>query len=332
MIRLFFNIHAMSKTLKNLGNRLLATILQYNFRSGNYRDIFWVMGDGRSGTTWAADLINFRGNYRKMFEPFHPQLVEQVSDMALHQYIRPGDTGHQLYSITQNILSGRFTHPRVDSRNRALRYQGIVIKDIFTNLMAKWAVGWFPDVVPVMVVRNPFAVALSKARKSDWLWLHEPAQFLTQKELMADHLKPYTGLIEEIDRTGDALQKQILIWCIVHFVPFRQFSPGEIHLLFYENIYKDPQTEINNVLDQSLGPDRRPGGPIPPELIVRPTRSAGRDSHIERGISPIDSWKEELDLAQVDRGLKILNAFGLDTLYGEDALPTLSAEALLGTF
>ena len=133
------------------------------------------MGFGRSGTTWVADLINYCGNYRKMFAPFHPQLVEQVSNITLHQFIRPGDTGHPLYSITRDVLSGRFTHNRVDPRNRAFHHGRIVIKDIFTNLMAKWTTECFAAVVPVMVVRNPFSVAPSKARKSDWLWLHGPA-------------------------------------------------------------------------------------------------------------------------------------------------------------
>jgi len=80
--------------------------------------------------------------------------------------------------LLRDVLSGRFTHNRVDPRNRAFHYGGIVIKDIFTNLMAKWATERFPAVVPVMVVmvvRNPFSVAPSKARKSDWLWLHDPA-------------------------------------------------------------------------------------------------------------------------------------------------------------
>ena len=31
----------------------------------------FLLGDGRSGTTWFSELVNFEGNYWEVFEPFH---------------------------------------------------------------------------------------------------------------------------------------------------------------------------------------------------------------------------------------------------------------------
>jgi hypothetical protein len=47
-----------------------------NYCAGRFRyPIVWVIGDGRSGTTWLMELINWRKTYREMFEPFHPRFV-----------------------------------------------------------------------------------------------------------------------------------------------------------------------------------------------------------------------------------------------------------------
>src|SRR5688572_637852 len=59
--------------------RIKRAILAANYRLGNYRERLWLIGDGRSGTTWAANLLNHRGRYRQLFEPFHPQMVSAAS-------------------------------------------------------------------------------------------------------------------------------------------------------------------------------------------------------------------------------------------------------------
>lgn len=192
----------MSRIFKNIGTRILKSALQKNYQKGNYKDIFWIIGDGRSGTTWIADLVNYRGTYRKMFEPFHPQLVTGMDIIQPHQYIRPDDSNHPLNVPAQDVFSGAFFNYRVDSRNRRFRYDGIVIKDIFANLLAKWATQQHPHIKTVLVMRNPFAVALSKAKKSDWLWLKDPLSLLSQQHLFEDHLAVHEDFIQrEVEKT-----------------------------------------------------------------------------------------------------------------------------------
>ena len=100
-------------------------------RLGHFRDAIWLVGDGRSGTTWVSSLINHDGTRREMFEPFHPYLIPQVAPFQPHQYLRGGADYPAIYAVAQRIFSGRFCHPRTDQRQRIGRHQGLLVKDIF---------------------------------------------------------------------------------------------------------------------------------------------------------------------------------------------------------
>jgi len=52
-----------------------------------------------------------------------------------------------------------------------------------------------------------------------------------------------------------------------------------------------------------------------------PSRVTGSDKKAARGQWPIGQWKRELSAEQVQTGLKILAHFGLDRLYGDEAMP-----------
>jgi len=319
----------MRKVLKNIGSGLLRSVLQKNYSQGNYKEVFWIIGDGRSGTTWIADLINYRGTYRKMFEPFHPQLVTGMDIIQPHQYIRPENSDHPLAPLAADVFSGKFLNYRVDSRNRKFHYDGIVIKDIFANLFAKWATRHHPDIRTVLVIRNPFAVALSKARKSDWLWLKDPLLLLSQPQLFQDHLEQHQDFIRREADKKDPLLDQLLIWAIIHYIPLRQFRPGQLKILFYEDVYADPESEISSVFERFSPATRGSGIRISTRLIDKPTRSAGKDSHIAMGTSPVNAWKNEVDAKTIDQGMRILQNFGLENVYAGDSIAAVSGDELL---
>ena len=107
-----------------------------NDASSKLRDVVWVIGNGRSGTTWLADLVNYKKNYLELFEPFHPPLIKRASEFERFQYFRPNDVNDAFYGLARDIFTGRFRHPRVDSyRSGGVhQYSGLLIKDIFSNL------------------------------------------------------------------------------------------------------------------------------------------------------------------------------------------------------
>lgn len=305
-----------------LKHPLTAPVLYTNYLLGHYRDIIWLIGDGRSGTTWVSSLINYRNQYREMFEPFHPLLVKDVDCMVPHQYMRPDDNNPRLLETARRVFSGRLLHHRVDRYSRGLRHEGLVIKDIFANLLAYWALHHFPDMRIILLIRNPFAVALSKSRKNaDWFWSAEPLRLLDQKALHEDYLQPFEDLIRTTSSDGDTIQKLILNWAIIHYVPLRQFSPEQINILFYEDVLVSPEREMGRIL-AAIGTEQPSRAiRIPAKTIKRPSRVAGRESTLMTGHSPVDAWKNELTAQQIDNGYSILARFGLDALYNGDSLP-----------
>ena len=291
----------------------------------NYDEVIWLIGDGRSGTTWVSDLLNHDRKYREMFEPFHPQHVDEMSFLAPHQYVRPDLSHDQLESIAADVFSGTFTHPVVDSANHSRLYSGLLIKDIFANLFAFWASLRFPNLKIILLIRNPFSVALSKHKKKDWYWVTDPILLLTQKHLYEDYLHPFEALIRKTGESDDYILRQILIWSIINYVPLKQFSPGHIHVTFYEEVYADPDSQVSSTFRFVKNTNVNCHVKLDEETVKRPSRVVSKESSLFLGKSPVTSWKDELSTRQIDAGLRILDAFGFAELYDEDSMPNRDA-------
>ena len=266
-------------------------VLYTNFRLNCYKEVIWLIGDGRSGTTWLSSLMNHNKNHREMFEPFHPLRVKASRFLRRHQYLRPDESNDQLWRLATDVFTGRFTSFRVDSDNRSLLYNGLIIKDIFANLFSYWVSRRFPDVKIILLVRNPFAVALSKSKKRSWLWLTEPMELLEQECLLEDYLRPYEDLIRETSRRNNFILNQILIWSILNYVPMHQFKAGEIHVVFYEHLFADPIRQVSEIVRFVRPRTGSVSEELDSRLINRPSRFSDRESSIVSGISPVDSWK-----------------------------------------
>ena len=82
--RLAKRVHGKMYTESGLLNKILqkarkATLGQILFDQHDHRQTVLLAGTGRSGTTWAANIINYANTYRFMFEPFYPQAVDVLS-------------------------------------------------------------------------------------------------------------------------------------------------------------------------------------------------------------------------------------------------------------
>lgn len=289
----------------------------------NYREVIWLLGDGRSGTTWVADLINYNKDYRESFEPFHPKLIPDANFLVPHQYIRANHLDSKLITFASNIFSGKYTNPRIDSNNHSLIYKGLLIKDIFANLLSYAVSLQFPKVKPILLIRNPFSVALSKYKKKNWFWVTEPLDLLNQKELHEDYLEYFEDIIKETSSKKNYILNQILIWSIINYIPLHQFSPNSIHISFYEEIYMNPNQEISKILNFVRAENKNRFVNLKDDIIKKPSRVIGTESNLLAGTSPITSWKNEINPKIIDEGFELLGYFGFDDLYNETSFPKI---------
>lgn len=285
-----------------------------------YHPTLWVIGDGRSGTTWLTSLINADKHFREIFEPFHPDFVRQMGFLRSHQYMKPrthlyvrsDEENKELHESAKLIFEGKFWSQWSDIDNPIGLFGGLLVKDIFANLFSNWVYKNFPHIKIVLLVRNPFAVALSKYRKKDWKWVTDPMTMYYQQNLKEDYLYDHEDLIRRISREEDYILRQILIWSIIHYIPFKQFSASRIQVIFYENVIVNPKLEISSIrVDKEIE--------LPQNVIHKPSKVVG--DNVAQGKSPINSWLNDLTPKTIDEGMKILESFGLENLYKSNSLP-----------
>ena len=284
-----------------------------------------LLSDARSGSTWVADLINHRGRFRYMFEPFHPRVVKPAARPHMFQYIAPDDEASDFQAFSRRVLTGAFRYQRVDRYNRRVVCRERLIKDVTANLFAGWLHARFPDLKIVLLLRHPFGVAVSKNATSYWSWPGVD-ELTAQPALMRDFLHDHAP---DADAEADPLLAQVYVWSVLHAVPLRQLDAARVHLAFYETFCTDPDRELErifNFLDGPNGSEMSVGSVLD---IDKPSVMTRGDSAVRVGGKPTDEWREHFDDRREARGRQILERFGLDGVY-PDALPDReAAEALL---
>ncbi|NEO54646.1 MAG: hypothetical protein F6K54_17100 [Okeania sp. SIO3B5] len=288
------------------------------------QETIWLIGNARSGTTWVMNLINHAKKYREMLEPFHPKRVQEMNFLQANYYIRSDSRHDSLEEISDEVFSGRFSHPRVnrgyqgDSTNQ---YQRLLIKDIFANLFSYWVYLRYPTIKIALLIRNPFSVALSVQKKKYWYWVTNPLELLHQPHLYEDYLEKFEDIIKKTSLENDYILCQILIWCIVNYVPLCQFKSKQLYVFFYEDIYYNPSDEISKLFSFINSENQEIKTNIEKEIVEEASCFAGPESNILSKTCPITSWKNELASKNIDAGFKILEQFGFENLYDENSQP-----------
>ena len=315
----------MSRGIDQIRERVFAL----NRARGRFEEAVWLVGDGRSGTMWLSEALQAAVGFRTVFEPFHPRYNPLMRNYRLFPYLRPNAEEPGLAAFAEDVFSGRFASSRADAGNKRLLYNGLLVKDIFAHWFLAWADAQFPAVKKILLLRHPFAVALSKRQlpKKDWVWMAEPTELLNRTELVDDHLAPF----EDVIRGAEGFfEKQVVLWAVIHYVPFRQLDSEQIHLAFYEELCADPVEATNHVLDAIGRPHiRKKREQALRDRLRKPSNTSG-SSHSKRDL--VGWWRDELEPRQIERGVAILDQFGLADVYNDATLPDhQAATALLDT-
>ena len=146
-----------------------------------------VAGTARSGTTWLGDLIASQIPCRILFEPFNPDLVPEYRSFSYFQYMRPGSENLEFRAFARMVFTGEIRNRWVDRQNERIVSEYRLIKEIRANLALKWLHDNFPEIPIIFLMRHPCAVVSSRMELG-WATDSDIRPFLSQPELMADHL------------------------------------------------------------------------------------------------------------------------------------------------
>ena len=289
----------------------------------------WLVGDGRSGTTWVSLTVNFDERFRFLFEPCHPTQVQAFPDRRFPFYRSPDAEDPELDSFYRAVFHGGHQHPWTDKFNQRWWYRGRLVKDIYGHLFMGWIQRRFPDVRTILLIRNPFAVALSKSKLSKWDWATDITHLAAPGSLDE---ATRTLLTEWIQRVRSPIERGILAWSLLHRVPFDELMPGSVHVCFYEQMVTSFDTEARALLDFARGASERHSTHASLALQQRyeDVAPVGRTSGDDGSISKrLESWRSEISQDEVRRGREILEAFGLDHLYGDAPVPVGTSSPLV---
>jgi hypothetical protein len=304
--------------------RLRARVLSglYVDLNRDYRNSIFLAGSGRSGTTWVSDIINYKNEYRYVFEPFHPEKVEICRHFSHKQYLRPEDRREEFLDPAQTILSGALRSRWADRFHSRFVSQRRLIKDIRANLMLGWIRANFPEMIMIFLLRHPCAVANSKIKLG---WKPDINDLLSQKDLVGDFLEPFE---DEMRSAKTDFERHVFSWCVENYVPLAQLKRGEVYLAFYENLSENPKDEVGRLFafmgkdfDESIF-----------ERMKKPSLLSREGSAVVSGERLADNWRKHVTTAQLERTIEILGLFGLDAVYSEKPMPdTGGAFTLMGT-
>jgi hypothetical protein len=287
-------------------SRLLGRIY-VDLGKGDHRDAVFLAGSGRSGTTWLSEVINYKGAYRYVFEPFNPARVRAFGHFRSKQYLRPGDVREAFLEPARLALSGDLKDPWTDRFNTKFVARRRLIKDIRANLLLGWMRANFPGMPIVLLLRHPCAVVTSRLALG---WKDNLGETMAQEDLVEDFLLPVEA---EIRAARDDFERHLFLWCIDNYVPLRQFARGEIHLVYYEDLLENPEDGLRSLFG-FLGED----------MDDRVYGRLGRPSPLSRRGAPlpsVDGWRAHVSARQLERACEILALFGLDRVYGEGPMP-----------
>ncbi|PLX78594.1 MAG: hypothetical protein C0616_14245 [Desulfuromonas sp.] len=291
----------------------------------NYESPVWVVGEARSGTTWLMELLGSDGKRRVLFEPFHPKFNHTLKLTPLHNYVPTDHDEMDFRDFCANVFQGKLFNGRVDAyRNYRLFHSGLVIKDVYANLLLPYMSKNFDKVRKILILRNPIAVALSKQKRPMGHWINNPVDFLTDDALVKDHLEPFADMIRSLE--DDYFQKQVMIWCVVHYVPLRVLGPNLLHVVLYEELFADPIKELLRI-NRFLGENVVPVDDRILNVVDVPSRMTERSRQFFSSQKNL-SFRPGIENATLRSCARIMRAFGMEGFYG-DRFDTPNSEDVL---
>ena len=198
-----------------------------------------VIGTGRSGTSWIHDVMSAHHNYRRIFEPLHPDQVASMSEFS-GLYLDETDNNPRLKEYLDCVFHHRtndawisWLHMGISKHTPLLRKMiqhvsnlhqvkvfaaNRVVKFIQANMMISWLVENFRYQI-VFVIRNPYSTIQSQLHMG---WSHDLAPYLVQNKLRGKVLsEPLIRYVESLQSVTERLAAR---WCIENIVAIKDIQ------------------------------------------------------------------------------------------------------------
>ena len=270
-----------------------------------------LVGTGRSGTSWLANLINHRNEYQYVFEPFNTRRCRSLARWRYRQYIPPENKDLDRLRLVESILSGRVREVGwTDKFNQNWSSNRILVKSIRAHHLMGWIKNHFPEIKLVLLLRYPGIVAESKMALG---WEIHIDEFLSQEDLVRDYFKPF---LPEIQKIKDPFEQHILFWCMENYIPLKQLPKEEdLHVIFYEDLCRIGEKVLEELFTYTGQEFCEEFRASVEKNLKRPSELCRKDSIIRKGKNPLIQYSDPKTIRNHEKVKRILEIFGLEVLY-----------------
>ena len=316
-----------------LKKQLKSAISSTNHLLGRYRDKILILGDGRSGTNWLLEIINYDKRLRLIYEPFHGAEFRPKLSPDIEYPSADAKLAAELSTQLSRAARGAYLTKNVTIEFPRLFYDGLIIKDVNAHLIADDLDQAMPDLKKVLILRHPFAVALSKSRYKGHSWPTPATYFLREDVALSNSLRyslaARSKIIERASQHSNPVLNWVCIWCILHSALFSAKSIASYHVVLYEDFVREPALQAQplfRALGQSSRYQKHHRAIL--DNATRPSRVTQKDNVIANSVAGNAAWLADYDSETISHGMEILEGFGMDRLYIDQHFPKLSADLL----
>ena len=282
---------------------------------GGPSDALLVAGTRRGGTRLVQRVLTHGATIRLMSEPFRPDLVPDVRGMPVWVYLRPGDK--RFTGLVAAVMSGHPRHNRWVNRENTVR---VARRRLVRAVRAHGWLGWFSQEFPgtpvVVVLRHPVTAAASQRRNGESDHLDS---LLDQPELVYDHLEPYRAFLEGLTTPWERL---VGTWCAQTSLVLRTMDESRGTLVLMEDLVRDPSSESSRLLAATaVAADPDPLA----AALAQPRQPDETTIDLRSGVDRLSSALDAVPSEERRQANRIVEAFGLDVIYRDTALPDSAA-------
>lgn len=204
--------------------------------------IAWIIGCGRTGSTWLAEMLGDLPKIRRWHEPYFGRFLKHVNDRPQELDRKSSFYARRHQSVWLDGLRQMFFR-MVRDRYPQFGRHSLVVKEVNTPELYGWLRALFPTGRMILLVRDPFDVLDS------YLDLQKPGSWNTQ---FGDQSAPLSEA--NVQRTSEHIRSTTTL----ALAAFEEFPLEQRLKVSYEELLEDPVphlVECSQLVGVETSPD-----------------------------------------------------------------------------
>lgn len=232
------------------------------------KNLIYVGGINRSGSTWTGNVIGKSKKVRYLHEPFHPRRNHNGNPFRdFFQYLNPNEKGEierklkkylnkictfripKLYDVkdTRNSKKVSFFYHPYSFMVSKLRKEIPLIKDPPSILLTEWLDKNYKAKI-LITIRHPAAFVYSSKKQN---WHYGMNTFLNQTNLMKDYLSGFREELEKEVRYKQvefSVRNSVLFWRVIHHILLEwQRKHSNWFFCRHEDLLENPMAKFEEI-------------------------------------------------------------------------------------